>query len=79
MPTFFEKLALAWALMRSHAFVLATDKSAVVYIKLNNPESFKSVMLLGSQQAALEELKLQLERAIEDHEKQVELLLNKEK
>lgn len=70
-----EKLKWAFRILNSDAYVVLTDKSAVVNIPMMNPDSIQNVILLSAQTASLSEFKDRLEDSINEHEDAIKLLL----
>jgi len=70
-----EKLKWAFRILNSDAYVVLTDRSAVVSIPLMNPDTIQNVILLSAQTASLNEFKDRLEDTIHEHENAIELLL----
>lgn len=69
-----EKLSLIWDLLWSKAYVVLTNKRAVVSVPTMDIHKIENVLLLSAQQASLTEFYDRMGEALEEHSRQVELL-----
>lgn len=64
-----EKIRLAFSLMRSKAYVVVTETTAVMSMKLTRPDKFKDLLSLSLQLTALRELEAKIRELADEYER----------
>lgn len=72
-----QKLLWAWRILNTDTYVVATDRYAVCSIETVDPYSIRTVVVLGAQRAAIEDLRDKLNELMAEHDKATLLLERK--
>lgn len=71
-----EKFRWIWKLLWSTAYMVATDRGAVVYIPYVDPYMIGNITMLTSQRIAIENMVEQLNDVLKEHDNQLERIKN---
>lgn len=69
-----ERVKWAYKLLRAKAFIVATDKTAIVYMPYVNPYALESMVIIASQRAAIGQIIENLEGVMQEHSDRIEQL-----
>ena len=74
-----EKIRWAIKLLFAHAYVVATDKGAVVYMPYVDPYELRNITMLAGQRIAIEGMIDQLKDVLNEHDACIQTLQKESK
>lgn len=72
-----EKMRWIWKVLWSEAYVIATDRGAVIHMPYVDPYMISNITMLAGQRIAIESMIEELQGVVKEHEEQY-ILLQKE-
>lgn len=73
-----NKIKYLWYLAIAKSYMLVTDRMGTIDVPYVDPYTLKSVMIIGAQQAALEDMRDKLDEIIKEHQGRINRLSQEE-
>lgn len=73
-----NKIKHLWNLAVARSYILVTDRMGAISLPYIDPYALDSIIIIGAQQIALQDMKDRLDGIIEQHEDRIKQLSHKE-